>query len=93
MKFITGFSKTNEDPDRPGTWNGYPNKTLGGTEVEISDIKHNITPGIRKVLVDLSYETAKSMNDMDKVVVGDMLTKTKFHNRIPTKGRISGRDR
>ena len=33
------------------------------------------------------------MNDMDKVVFRDMLQKTDYYNRIPTKVRISGRDK
>ena len=68
MKNNTGFFKTNEDRERGGIWNGYRIKILGGTEVEINDNKYNITPGLQKVLVDTSYKTAKSMNDMDKVV-------------------------
>ena len=33
------------------------------------------------------------MNDIDKVVLRDMLTKTNYYERIPIRGRISGRDR
>ena len=84
MKKNTGFFKTNEDPEHGWIWNGYPNKKLGGTEVEINDNKYNITPSIRKVLVK---------NDKDKVVFRDMLQKTNYFNHKPTKGRISGRDR
>ena len=93
MKNNTGFFETNEDPERGWIWNGYPIKILGGTEVEINDNKYNITPGIRKVLVDSSYKTAKSMNDMDKVVFRDMSTKTNYYDRIRRKVRLSGRDR
>ena len=32
------------------------------------------------------------MNDRDKKVFRDMLQKTNFYNRIPTKRRMSGRD-
>ena len=52
-----------------------------------------MTPGNRKVLVDSSYKTAKSMNDMDKLVFRDILQNVKYYHRTPTKGRISGRDR
>ena len=31
------------------------------------------------------------MNDKDKVIFRDMLRKTKYYDRILTKGRISGR--
>ena len=33
------------------------------------------------------------MNDNDKVVFRDILQRTGFYNRKPTKGRLSGRDR
>ena len=33
------------------------------------------------------------MNDIDKVVLRDMLTKTNYYERIPIQGRISGHDR
>ena len=50
-------------------WNGYPVEILGRTEVQINDNNFNIPPGIQKVLVDSPYNTNKSMNDMDKVVL------------------------
>ena len=90
LKNNAGFLKTIEDEEHGWMWNGYPVEILGGTEVQINDYKYNITPGIQKVLVDSSYNTNKSMNDMDKVVFGDMLQKTDYFNRIPTKGRMSG---
>ena len=74
-------------------WNGYPVEILGGTEVQINDNKFNITPGIQKVIVDSSFKPNKSMNDMDKEVFRDMLQKTEYYNRTPTKGRMSGRDK
>ena len=74
-------------------WNGYPIKILGGTEVQIIDNKFNITPGVRKLLVDSSYNTAKSMKVMDNVDLGDMLQKNVYYDRKPTKVRISRRDR
>ena len=58
-------------------WNGYPIEILGGTEVEIKDKKYNITPGIQKVLVNTSYNTAKSINDEHKLIFRDM-----FQNQI-----------
>ena len=33
------------------------------------------------------------MNDKDKIVFRDMLQKTNYYNRIPTKERMSGRDK
>ena len=87
MKINTGLFKTNEDRERGWNWNGYPNKLLGGTEVEINDNNYNITPVNQKVLVDSKYKTAKSLNDMDKVIYRDILQKTNFYDRIPTNGR------
>ena len=57
---------------------GYHTKKIGGTEVQIIDNKLNKTPGIQKVIVDSSYNTAKSANVMDKVVFTNMLQKTDY---------------
>ena len=76
MKNNTGFFQTYEDPGHSWMWNGYPVKILGGTEVQINDNKYNITPGIQKVLVDSSNNTAKSMNDLEKVVFRDTIQRT-----------------
>ena len=72
----TGFFKQNEDQERGRIGNGYPIKKLGGTETEINSKKFKTIPGIRKVTVDSSWKTAKSMNDMDKVVFRDILQTT-----------------
>ena len=93
LKNNTGFFQTNEDRKRGWVWNGYLFKTLGGTEVPIKDNKYDISPGIQNVFVDSSFNTAKSMNDMDKVVFRDLLQGVGYNNRKPTKGRISGRDK
>ena len=93
MKINTVSSQTYEDPEHGWMWNGYPIKILGGTEVEINDKKDKITPGFQKILVNTSYKTAKSMNDLDKVVFGDMLQKKYYYNHKPTNGRTTGRDR
>ena len=89
----TGFFKTNHDPQRGWMINNHPMKMLRGTKVEINENKYNISPGIRKVLVDQSYDTAKSMTDNDKLISRDILQKTGYYNRKPTKGRLTGRDR
>ena len=39
---------------------------LRGTNVEVNENKCIISPWIRKVIVDESYDTAKSMNDKYK---------------------------
>ena len=66
---------------------------MKGTEVEINENKYIISPVIRKVLVDQSYDTAKSMTDKDKLIFRDILQKTGYFIRKPTKGRLTGRDR
>ena len=66
---------------------------LRGIKVEINENKYNISPVIRKVLIDKSYDTAKSMTDNDKVIFRYILPKTGYYNRKPTKGPLSGRDR
>ena len=61
--------------------------------MEISGNKYDITPGLQKVFTDAKYETAKSMSDTEKVVFRDILSKTGYYNRKPTKGKPPGRDR
>ena len=89
----TGFFKAYHDPQRAWMIKIHPTKMLRGTNVEINENKHNISPGIQKVLVDQSYDTAGSMTDNDKVIFRDILQKTGYYNREPTKCRLSGRDR
>ena len=91
-----GFFKTNQDPQRGWMINIHlysSIKMLRGTKVEINENKYNITPGLRKVLVDQSNDTAKSMTDKDKLIFRDILQKTGYYNRKPTKGHLTGRDR
>ena len=89
----TGFFKTHHDPQRGWMINNHPIKMSKGTSVEINEIKYNISPGLQKVFTDHSYDTAKSMSDKDEVILRDILLKTGYYNRKPTKGRMSGRDR
>ena len=93
MRDNTGFFETHEHPERGWMLNNYPIKMLSGTEVEIIDKEYNIIPGIEKVSTDRSYNTAKSMSDMENFVVRDILHKTEYYKRLPTKGRLSGCDR
>ena len=93
MKDDTGFLKTYHDPQRGWILNNQPIKMLRGTKVEINENIYNITPGLQKVLVDQSYDTAKSMTDKDNLIFRDSLQKTGYYNRKRTKGRLSGRDR
>ena len=89
----TGFFKTYHDPQRGWIINNHPIKMLRGNKVEINENKYHIPPGIRKVLVDQSYDTAKSMTDNDKLIFRDILRKTGYYNRKPTNDRLKGRDR
>ena len=66
---------------------------LRGTKVKINENKYKITPGLRKVILDESYDTAKSMTDKNKLISRDILQKTGYYDRKPTKGRLTGRDR
>ena len=50
-------------------------------------------PGLQKVFTDKTYKTAKSMNDKENLVFRDNLQKTNIYDHIPTKGRMSGRDK
>ena len=49
MKNKTGFYQAYEDPEHSWMWNGFPNKRLGGKEVQINDEKYKKTPGIQKI--------------------------------------------
>ena len=66
---------------------------LTGTKVEINENKYNISPGIRNVLVDQSYDTAKSMTVKDILTFRDILQKTVYYNQKPTNGLLTGCDR
>ena len=74
----TGFFKTSHDPQRGWMINNHPNKMLREIKVGINKNKYNISPGIRKVLVDKSYDGAKSMTDKDKLFFKDILQKTGY---------------
>ena len=58
---------------------------LRGTKVEINENKYNIPPSLQKLFTDKTYETAKSMNDQDKVIFRDYLLKIVYYKRMPTK--------
>ena len=93
LKDNTGFFKTQHNPLSGWILNKFSIGTPGGTEVEISGNKYDITPGLQKVFTDTKYKTAKSMSNTEKVVIRDILSKTSYYSRKPTKGRMSGRDR
>ena len=93
MTDITSFFKTYHDPQRGWTINNHPIKMLRGTNVEIDENKSNISPGIRKVFVDQSYDFSKSMTVSGKFIFRDILQITGYYNRKPTKGPLTGPDR
>ena len=76
MENNIGFFKTQHDPQRGCMLNNSPIEISIATKIKISNKEYNITPGIQKVLVDSIYDTAKSTNDTEKLVFGDILQKT-----------------
>ena len=93
MKDNTGFFKSSLDPQHGWMLKSHPIKMVGGTKVEINDIEYNITSGLQKVFTNKSYDTANSMNDMEKVNFRDILQEKNYNNRKRQKGPMSGRDR
>ena len=93
MRDNTGFFTTNNDPQRGWMIKNHPIKLLRGTELKIKENKHNISPGIRKVLVDQSYDIAKSRTDEGKLIFRDILQKKGYYNRKLTKSWLTGRGR
>ena len=67
----TGFFKTHYDSQHGWILNNIPIKSSGSTEVEIKNKKYNITQGFQNVLTIKTYNTAKSINDNDKIVFRD----------------------
>ena len=73
MKKKPGFLKTYEDIEHDWMWDNNPIQDEEGTAVQINDKNCNITPGFRNVLVTSSKNTAKSLNDMQKVAFSNVL--------------------
>ena len=67
-------------------------KSPGGTRKEINENEYDLTQGIRNVLTNKTYKTAKSMNNNEKIVFKEFLNKTGYYTRKPTKGKPSGLD-
>ena len=89
----TGFFKSSHNSQLGWMIKNFPIKMIGGTKVEINDNKYNITSGLQKAFTDKSYDTANSMNDMEKDIFRDILQKINYNNRKRKKGPKSGRDR
>ena len=92
LKNNTGFFEAFEDPEHGWMWNGHLIELIGGSELQIKE-ENNITPGFQNVLVNSSFNTAKSINGKEKVVFQDLLHTIDYYNRPLTKGRESGRDK
>ena len=86
----TGFFKTHYDQQRGWVINNIPIKSPGETRIEVNENEYDLTKGIRNVLTNKTYKTAKSMSDTEKVVFRDFLSKTGYFNRKPTEGKPSG---
>ena len=88
----TGFFKTHYDKQRGWMMNNIPIKSPGGTKIQNYEDEYDLTKGIRNVLIKKTYKSIKSLNDNEKVVLRDFLSKTGYYSRKPTKGKPSGLD-
>ena len=88
----TGFFKTHYDEQRGLMLNNIPIKSPGGTKILVDENEYDLTKGIRNVLTKKTYKSIKSLNDNEKVVLRDFLSKTGYYSRKPTKGKQSGSD-
>ena len=87
-----GFFKTHYDNQCGWLMNDIPIKSPGGTKIKVNENEYDLTKGVRNVLTNKTYKTAKSMSDTEKVVFRDFLSKTGYYSRKPSKGKPSGLD-
>ena len=92
MKDKAGFFKIEERGNGDDFLNGFPIKKLGGNKIEINNKEFTMTPGLQKVLTKKTYKSIKSLNDNEKVVLRDFLSKTGYYSRKPARGKPSGLD-
>ena len=88
----TGFFKTHCDQQRGWVMNNIPIKSPRGTKIQIYENEYDLSKGIRNVLTKKTYNSTKSLNNNEKVVLRDFLSKTGYYTRKPTKGKPSGLD-
>ena len=88
----TGFFKTHYDKQRGWILNTIPIKSPGGTKILVDENEYDLTKGIRNVLTKKTYKSIESLNDNDKIVLRDFLSKIGYYNRKPSKGKPSGLD-
>ena len=72
--------------------NNIPIKSPGGTKILVDENEYDLTKGIRNVLTKKTNKFIKSLNDNEKVVLRDFLSKIGYYNRKPSKGKPSGLD-
>ena len=87
-----GFFKTQYDQQRGWMLNNISIKSPGGTKIRVDENEYDLTKGIRNVLTQKTYRSIKSLNDNEKIVLRDFLSKIGYYNRKPTKGKPSGLD-
>ena len=68
-----GFFKKHYDRQRGWMINNIPIKSPCGTRIKINENEYDLTQGIRNVLTNKTYKTAKSMNNNEKIVFRDFL--------------------
>ena len=88
----TGFFKTHYDEQRGWMLNNIPIKSPGGTKIQVDEDEYDLTKGIRNVLTKKTYKSIKSLNDNEKVVLRNFLSKTGYYSRKPLRGKPSGLD-
>ena len=92
MRNKPGFFQTIKDPEHGWMWKGYPVKNSSGTEVEFSDKKFNITPGIQRIVTDTSNIPLKKLNDKVNERFINILKILEFEDYKKTCGEfISGK--
>ena len=77
----TGFFKTHYDRQRGWMLNNIHIKSPGGTKIQIGEDEYDLTKGIRNVLTKKTYKSIKSLNDNEKVVLRDFLSKTGYYSK------------
>ena len=92
MSDNAGFFKTHYDKQRGWVLKNMSIKSLGGTKIQVDENEYDLTKGIRDVLTKKTNKSIKSLNDNEKVVLRDFLSKTGYYSRKPTKGKPSGLD-
>ena len=86
----TGFFKTHYDQQRGWMLNNIPIKSPGGTKILVDENEYDLTKGIRNVIIKKTSKSLKSLNDNEKVVSRDLLSKTGYYSRNQQKENHQG---